>query len=183
MFKENDATKKTAIYYTGLFLVMTALIYGYFVKEQKSFIWEGDGFSQHYLVFKDYLSMWRGFLSHPTARLPFLGLEHRLGGGCHRLLRLLCDRGSVRLSRPAVSGRHDGIGLSCVDPGACVCGRLGFLGFLQADEDKKSGSLGRKHPLHLHFLRGFERGQTSFLSPADDHFSFAVSGDGADSAG
>lgn len=79
MFEENDVTKKTAIYYTGLFLVMTALIYGYFVREQKSFIWEGDGFSQHYLVFKDYLSMWRGFLSHPTAGFPFWDWNIGLG--------------------------------------------------------------------------------------------------------
>ena len=79
MFKENNVTKKTAIYYTGLFLVMTALIYGYFVREQKSFIWTGDGFSQHYLVFKDYLSMWRGFLSHPTEGFPFWDWNIGLG--------------------------------------------------------------------------------------------------------
>ena len=79
MFEENNASKKTAVYYTGLFLVMTALIYGYFMKEQKSFIWEGDGFSQHYLVFKDYLSMWRGFLSHPTEGFPFWDWHIGLG--------------------------------------------------------------------------------------------------------
>jgi uncharacterized membrane protein YfhO len=79
MFEEKNVTKKTAVYYTGLFLVMTALIYGYFVREQKSFIWEGDGFSQHYLVFKDYLSMWRGFLSHPTQGFPFWDWNIGLG--------------------------------------------------------------------------------------------------------
>lgn len=79
MFEENNVTKKTVVYYTGLFLVMTALIYGYFVKEQKSFIWEGDGFSQHYLVFKDYLSMWRGFLSHPTNGFPLWDWNIGLG--------------------------------------------------------------------------------------------------------
>lgn len=79
MFEENNAAKKTVVYYTGLFLVMTALIYGYFVKEQKSFIWIGDGFSQHYLVFKDYLSMWRGFLSQPTEGFPFWDWNIGLG--------------------------------------------------------------------------------------------------------
>jgi uncharacterized membrane protein YfhO len=79
MFEENNVAKKTAVYYTGLFLVMTALIYGYFVKEQKSFIWVGDGFSQHYLVFNDYLSMWRGFLSHPTEGFSFWDWNIGLG--------------------------------------------------------------------------------------------------------
>jgi len=79
MFEENNVSKKTAVYYTVLFLLMTVLIYGYFVREQKSFIWDGDGFSQHYLVFKDYLSMWRGFLSHPTVGFPFWDWNIGLG--------------------------------------------------------------------------------------------------------
>lgn len=38
-----------------LFITMIVLIYSNFIFYQKTFIWEGDGFYQHYLVFQDYL--------------------------------------------------------------------------------------------------------------------------------
>lgn len=67
----NASNKKRRAYsiscYTFLFIIMVALIYGYFFIVQKSFIWESDGFSQHYLIFKEYLEIIRDFLHHPSA--------------------------------------------------------------------------------------------------------------------
>lgn len=63
--EEKRVSKKTFFFYTGIFLVMVGLIYGYFVMMQKSFIWESDGFTQHYLIFKEYISILRNFLQNP----------------------------------------------------------------------------------------------------------------------
>lgn len=71
LFEERKITKRTFALYTGLFLVMIIGIYSYFIVLQKSFIWEGDGYSQHYLIFKDYLSSIRSFLAQPSAGFQF----------------------------------------------------------------------------------------------------------------
>ena len=64
------SNKKRAAYpfywYTFLFALMVLVIYGYFFVAQKSFIWERDGFSQHYLIFKEYLEIVRDFLQQPS---------------------------------------------------------------------------------------------------------------------
>lgn len=53
-------TKRTLLLYTAVFLAMSVLIYGYFVGTGRSFIWDGDGFSQHYLLFYDYVDKLQG---------------------------------------------------------------------------------------------------------------------------
>ncbi|WP_051237805.1 YfhO family protein [Lacticigenium naphthae] len=49
--------------YTVLFIGLAILIFGYFVLAKQSFIWTGDGYSQHYLIFSDYLNKLRSFFS------------------------------------------------------------------------------------------------------------------------
>ncbi|MEG0496375.1 MAG: YfhO family protein [Carnobacterium sp.] len=53
--------------YLFLFIFMVSVIYGYFFVTRQSFIWEGDGFSQHYLIFKEYLGIIQDFLHQPSA--------------------------------------------------------------------------------------------------------------------
>ncbi|MFO8069400.1 MAG: YfhO family protein [Alkalibacterium sp.] len=53
---KRNITSRTFIVYTGLFLVMVCSIYSYFVWTNTSFIWERDGFTQHYQLFFDYIS-------------------------------------------------------------------------------------------------------------------------------
>ncbi|MBM6614542.1 YfhO family protein [Desemzia sp. RIT804] len=60
-------TSRYFLWYSLLFIVTIVLIYGYFVVSGTSFIWESDGFTQHYLLFKDYVGMWQEFLQHPSA--------------------------------------------------------------------------------------------------------------------
>lgn len=53
--------RKTFLKYTGLFLVLSAVIFSVFPIYGKSFIWEGDGFHQHYPFFREYLTILRNF--------------------------------------------------------------------------------------------------------------------------
>ncbi|MER2040358.1 YfhO family protein [Desemzia incerta] len=59
-------TSKEILWYSLLFLITMASIYGYFMVSGTSFIWESDGFTQHYLLFKDYVGMWQEFIQHPS---------------------------------------------------------------------------------------------------------------------
>src|SRR5699024_5037831 len=52
-------TEKTFGVYTLLFLLVTTLVFSGFYLTRTSFIWDGDGFSQHYLLFYDYLERLR----------------------------------------------------------------------------------------------------------------------------
>lgn len=58
-------TSKAILGYSLFFIGIIVLIYGYFVQSGTSFIWHSDGFTQHYLLFKDYLGMWRDFFLNP----------------------------------------------------------------------------------------------------------------------
>lgn len=77
------SNKKRAAYpfywYTFLFALMVLAIYGYFFVAQKSFIWERDGFSQHYLIFKEYLEIVRDFLQQPSLGLKLWDWNIGLG--------------------------------------------------------------------------------------------------------
>lgn len=79
LFEEKKITKQTFALFTGLFLIMIIGIYSYFVVLQKSFIWEGDGFSQHYLIFKDYLNVIKGYFADPAAGFPFWDWTNGMG--------------------------------------------------------------------------------------------------------
>lgn len=79
LFEEKNITKWTFALFTGLFLIMIIGIYSYFVVLQKSFIWEGDGFSQHYLIFKDYLALIKDYFADPSAGLPFWDWTNGMG--------------------------------------------------------------------------------------------------------
>jgi len=79
LFEEKKITKQTFALFTGLFLIMLVGIYSYFVVMQKSFIWQGDGFSQHYLIFKDYLALIKDYLSNPSAGFPFWDWTNGMG--------------------------------------------------------------------------------------------------------
>ncbi|MCC5894721.1 MAG: YfhO family protein [Alkalibacterium sp.] len=59
----NSISSRTFLVYSGLFLVMICLIYSFFVWTGTSFIWENDGFTQHYQLFYDYISKLRGAIS------------------------------------------------------------------------------------------------------------------------
>lgn len=79
LFEEKKITKQTFALFTGLFLIMIIGIYSYFVVLQKSFIWEGDGFSQHYLIFKDYLTIIKDYFADPAAGFPFWDWTNGMG--------------------------------------------------------------------------------------------------------
>lgn len=53
--------KKTFLKYSGLFLLMAAIIFIPFIIQGKTFIHQGDGFHQHYPFFRQYLNMIRTF--------------------------------------------------------------------------------------------------------------------------
>jgi len=57
----NKITKRTALMYTLIFFVLIILIYSLFYFTNNSFIWEGDGLSQHYQLFYDFSEKIRGF--------------------------------------------------------------------------------------------------------------------------
>ncbi len=79
LFEEKKITKRTFALFTGLFLIMIVGIYSYFVVMQKSFIWQGDGFSQHYLIFKDYLALIKDYFADPSVGLPFWDWTNGMG--------------------------------------------------------------------------------------------------------
>lgn len=56
-------SNQTFIHYTLLFILLAAIIYTPFVLTNTSFIWEGDGFHQHYPFFREYLTILRNFLA------------------------------------------------------------------------------------------------------------------------
>lgn len=63
----SDQTQKqtvnyqTFLNYTALFVVLFTVIYSTFFIQGKTFIWEGDGFHQHYPFFREYLTIIRNF--------------------------------------------------------------------------------------------------------------------------
>lgn len=63
----SDQTQKrtvnyqTFLNYTALFAVLFTVIYATFFIQGKTFIWEGDGFHQHYPFFREYLTIIRNF--------------------------------------------------------------------------------------------------------------------------
>lgn len=79
LLEEKKITKTTFALFTGLFLIMILGIYSYFVVVQKSFIWEGDGYSQHYLIFKDYLALIREFFAQPSAGFQLWDWSNGMG--------------------------------------------------------------------------------------------------------
>ncbi|WP_423188664.1 YfhO family protein [Alkalibacterium sp. f15] len=66
---KRDITSRTFLVYTGLFLVMVSAIYSYFVWTNTSFIWQNDGFTQHYQLFFDYISKIRGWVTEGNISL------------------------------------------------------------------------------------------------------------------
>jgi len=54
-------SKRTFLKYTALFALMCVVIYAAFVIQGKTFIWESDGFHQHYPFFREYLTIIRQF--------------------------------------------------------------------------------------------------------------------------
>lgn len=52
--------KQTLLFYSVAFIVMSTFIFSYFVIKGQSFIWDGDGLSQHYLLFYDYVDKLQG---------------------------------------------------------------------------------------------------------------------------
>ncbi|MFL2109940.1 YfhO family protein [Marinilactibacillus psychrotolerans] len=57
-------SKQTLGLYSLLFVLMMSAIFGYyFFAANASFIWTTDGYTQHYLIFHDYLEKLRGFFT------------------------------------------------------------------------------------------------------------------------
>ncbi|MFL2072030.1 YfhO family protein [Marinilactibacillus psychrotolerans] len=57
-------SKQTLGLYSLLFVLMMSAIFGYyFFAANASFIWTTDGYTQHYLIFYDYLEKMRGFFT------------------------------------------------------------------------------------------------------------------------
>lgn len=71
--------KKTIMLYTGIFLALIVAIYSYFWINGISFIWQSDGFTQHYLLFKDYAEILKNFLRHPLEGIPMWDWTNGLG--------------------------------------------------------------------------------------------------------
>ncbi|MFC6465121.1 YfhO family protein [Marinilactibacillus sp. GCM10026970] len=62
-YKE-QITKRTLLIYTILFIgIMIAVFSAYFLSAGASFIWTTDGYTQHYLLFHDYLEKLRGLFT------------------------------------------------------------------------------------------------------------------------
>lgn len=62
-YKE-QITKRTLLIYTVLFIGMMAAVFGaYFLSAGASFIWTTDGYTQHYLLFHDYLEKLRALFN------------------------------------------------------------------------------------------------------------------------
>lgn len=59
--QNKSVTKQTFIKYTGLFLLIAGIIYASFFIQGKTFIWDGDGFHQHYPFYREYLTILRNF--------------------------------------------------------------------------------------------------------------------------
>lgn len=64
-------TSNVYLWYSLLFIGIMASIYGYFVYSDTSFIWQSDGFTQHYVLFQDYVAMWQEFLLNPAGGFQF----------------------------------------------------------------------------------------------------------------
>lgn len=62
MINKQFIHKKTFLKYTGLFLFIGSILFSVFILQGKSFIWEGDGYHQHYPFFREYLNILRTFL-------------------------------------------------------------------------------------------------------------------------
>lgn len=62
-YNKRDLSYQTFIVYTGLFLVTVFSIYSYFLWTGTSFIWESDGFTQHFQLFLDYNSKLREWMA------------------------------------------------------------------------------------------------------------------------
>src|SRR5699024_10349925 len=62
MINKQFIHKKTYLKYTGLFLVIGNILFSVFILQGKTFIWEGDGYHQHYPFFREYLNILRKFL-------------------------------------------------------------------------------------------------------------------------
>lgn len=60
--RSHSITKRTLGMYSLLFVLMMFAIFGYyFLVANASFIWTTDGYTQHYLLFRDYLEKLRAF--------------------------------------------------------------------------------------------------------------------------
>lgn len=59
--QKKTVNHQTFLKYTGLFLLLSAMIFSVFFVQGKTFIWEGDGFHQHYPFFREYLTILRNF--------------------------------------------------------------------------------------------------------------------------
>lgn len=69
---------KTYITYTILFCAISFIIFAIFIKEQKGFIWSGDGFKQHYVFLYDFNQTIRNLFNEGFSMLSWnmgLGLD------------------------------------------------------------------------------------------------------------
>lgn len=60
---KTSITKRTLLVYTAIFLAMIGAIYSYSAVTGSSFIWNSDGFTQHFQLFVDYVDKLRGFFT------------------------------------------------------------------------------------------------------------------------
>lgn len=67
MKKENRKQLfKTLLLYTLLFVFLTVVIYSIFIKYKRSFIWNDDGYRQHFVILNDLGNMVKSFISNPS---------------------------------------------------------------------------------------------------------------------
>ena len=67
------------ILYTLLFLFVFSLIYWFFIKTGKSFIWNQDGMTQHYVFLKDFNQIIRKYIANIKGGLPLFSWDMGLG--------------------------------------------------------------------------------------------------------
>lgn len=65
--------------YTLLFLVMFFAVYYLYIKQNRSFIWDSDGFNQYYIFLHYFNDAIRDFIHNPSVGFPFF--EWNLGVG------------------------------------------------------------------------------------------------------
>ena len=73
--------EKTKIYwiYTGIFCILSAVVFSIFIINKRSFIWQIDGIKQHYIILKDFNEMIRNFITGKSEGLTLFSWNMGLG--------------------------------------------------------------------------------------------------------
>ncbi len=77
--KKRLEEKRIYIAYSILFAIIVMLVFAIFFKNNCSFIWEGDGLKQHYIILKDFNESIRSFFANPKEGIDLFSWNMGLG--------------------------------------------------------------------------------------------------------